>query len=74
MPCFHHLGCLGLTDELGQLSGIFSCILHVVPLTWLKVDDVELVETGAGAESLQELLMVASKLSLIEFVVLGKVK
>ena len=36
--------------------------------------DVELQETDAGAECLRELLTVASKLSLTEFVVQDKVK
>ena len=38
------------------------------------MDDVERQETDAGVESLQELLTVASKLSLTEFVVQDKVK
>ena len=73
-PSFHQLDCLGLGDRLWGLSDKFSCIHRVLPLTRRKMGDVELVESDDGADSRQELSMVASKLFLTEFVVPDKEK
>ena len=56
------------------LSDKSACIHRVLPLARRKMGDVELVESDDGADSRQELSMVASKLFLTEFVVPDKEK